>query len=262
MDNGAMRGIIISVLALLLVASASCSRRPDGILSEARMAEVLAELGIAEQITFRQSDNDFSSDSSRRVMRQAIFAKYEITPAQFDSTLGWYGHHIDDYARLYAKVDARIERRQRQLAARGGKESVGNDLWPLSPTISIGEHDAMQGFSFEVPGHLVSPGNKLVWHMRLNRMQGNGGTLLLAAEYTDQEMVYVRRPLYEDGSGDVELMLADGRRPERIAGYVMLRRPVSGRVWIDSLQLLATPMGPSDRADFDRQPHLPPTPDF
>ena len=93
---------------------ASCSSRPGEVLSDDVMAALLADLYVGEAYTVLEGPMAASAsigdiDSAQRVLRQGTMQKHGVTEAQFDTTLRWYGHHLDRYDDVCEKV---IERRK------------------------------------------------------------------------------------------------------------------------------------------------------
>lgn len=235
-------------IMLAVLAITGCDSRPDYVLSENKMASVLADLSIADQISLRSSreQGEFKNDSARKVLRQSIMKKNGVTEAQFDSTLNWYGHHIDDYAELYKKVGQNLTDRQKKINHNAGviNDDV-NNLWPLPTMISISERDASDGFSFSVKGNKFSAGNNIIWSMKLMNLTGHA-TLFMAAEYPGMEMQYTRRFISSDGTHEIQLRLEKGRRPERIFGYLHLSESPGRRLWVDSINLVQRPASATD----------------
>lgn len=245
-------------VVLCCLCIAACSRRPDNVLSEGKMADVLADLSIADQLALRNmSENtDFGNDSARKILRQSIMRKNGVTEAQFDSTLVWYGHHMDDYSKLYKKVEERLADRQTALNKRSGMSGEDKDnLWPLPSMLSFSDKDLNQGFSFSVPGSKIKLGKALVWKLRTNGIYGNA-VAFIGAEYTNMEMVYTRMTLGGGSSQQLVLNLERDRKPKRIIGYVRFTTPPTRRVFLDSLALTQQSAATVDYAARSNQIHL------
>ncbi len=221
---------------------AACSSRPDYVLSERKMADVLADLTVADQLALRSTRGDgaFADDSARKVLRQGIMQKNGVSEAEFDSTLAWYGHHLDDYSKLYKAVEKRLADKQARLNKQAGvRTDNANNLWPLPQMLSFSRHDLNPGFSFSLPGDKLKAGHTLVWTMRLTGFSGNA-TALLGAEYPDQELLYTRQSMHGSGSQRIQLELPADRHPVRVIGYLHFATMPMQRVFVDSLTLEVT----------------------
>lgn len=237
--------ILIQAIVVLLLAG-GCDHRPKGVLSEGKMANVLADLALVESLSDNRLASEGPSDSVYRVYRQSIMAKYGVTEAEFDSTLSWYGHNLEAYSELYAAVDKRIENREKQYAGstRQTPDDSDQSLLPLPGMLTIGANDPDNGFSFAIDGKRLKKGDCLTLKMRFNRLTGSA-TVYLAAEYPRMETFYIRSQVHTSGPVDITLQTDSARLPERITGYVHLTDAPSQRVWIDSLTLTASPLLPA-----------------
>ena len=82
---------------------ASCSRVPKHILSERKMRVVMYDMLVAEAMVEIKNDS-FPTGKERQLVFDAVFDKHRITQADYDSSLIWYGKHIDIYMAVYKLV--------------------------------------------------------------------------------------------------------------------------------------------------------------
>lgn len=237
---------IIAIAVGLLLLTGSCNSRPDDVLPEGKMADVLADLALVESLSDNQLTTYGRSDSVSKVYRQSIMAKHGVTEAEFDSTLNWYGHNLEDYAKLYATVDKRIEDREKRYAKATGQKAdkPENSLLALPQMLSLDANDPDRGFSFAIDGKKLKKGDCIDLKMRFNRLTGSA-TVYLAAEYPRMETFFIRRQVHTSGPVELSLQTDSARIPNRIIGYVHLTNAPDQRVWIDSLTLTASPMLPA-----------------
>ena len=241
------QGALILASALLLLGS--CTGRPNKVLSEKKMAEVLADMSLSEAYSRRPTE--MPADSLRRLLRQSVLKKHDVTQEEFDSTLNWYGHHIEDYSKLYDKVGEILDSKEKKLIA-GSDAVVTSDkdnLWQLPTMISIGPGDVRNGFSFSLPGDIVNPGETLDWKLNMSRVS-NGGSLVLAIEYTDFETAISRRSISSNGMTSVAVTADSNRKPRRVIGYLHLNDTPYERVFADSIMLRT--LTPSETKNLNR----------
>ncbi|MDE6826066.1 MAG: DUF4296 domain-containing protein, partial [Paramuribaculum sp.] len=86
----------VILLTALSAVAGGCNPAPDGVLSPDEMAEVLADIHIGESVSETER-RVFNNDSIRRVLKQSILMKHGLNSETFDSSLMWYGQHIDLY---------------------------------------------------------------------------------------------------------------------------------------------------------------------
>lgn len=93
----------IYAILMLICLAASCSRVPKHIISEKKMRTVLYDMQIAEALVETENES-YGTNDARQAVYDAVFAKHNITQAEYDSSLMWYGEHMDIYMRVYRMV--------------------------------------------------------------------------------------------------------------------------------------------------------------
>lgn len=228
------------ILALAVIPAcilAACSKRPDGVMSEGKMVDVMTDLTLAEAYASRPYVV-LVDDSTKRLIRQSIMNNHGTTEAEFDSTLSWYGRNMDQYAILYGKVQNELKDRKEKMIGKEIETPEGQSLWPLPAMLSVGPNDFSPNISFEIPGSSIKPGEVLEWKMRFNRLVGSG-TILLAAEYSELETVVSRRGFRENATTMLHLTTDSTRTPKRIIGYIHFANTPPQMAWIDSISLVS-----------------------
>ena len=86
-----------------------------GVMSKDKMADLIVDLQIAEAYIDSHSQ-DFVDDSSKKVLKQSIFKKHGITQQDYDSSLVWYAHNMEDYIKAYDKALGKLQARQEKLS--------------------------------------------------------------------------------------------------------------------------------------------------
>ena len=90
---------------------AACIDRPDCVLDEAQMTDLLVDVHQAEGLLDLQSQQGLHGPDNDRYQQQVIAAvlqKHGITRAQYDSSLMWYAQHLKQLTRVYGHVDERL----------------------------------------------------------------------------------------------------------------------------------------------------------
>ena len=147
-----------SLLLIVALSLLSCDRTPRGVMSINDMANLIVDLQLADAYIETHND-DFQGDSSKLVVRQSIFKKHGITQQDYDSSLVWYAHNMEDYTKAYDKAVGKLKERYDKLDKNG---KGGNDMPGELMAGPTGEptHDA-------VPQH--GPKGKELKHLkRLN----------------------------------------------------------------------------------------------
>ncbi|MDE5869025.1 MAG: DUF4296 domain-containing protein, partial [Muribaculaceae bacterium] len=125
----------IPIVFLCCLILAACSDRPDNIPSDSEMVKVMADLEMAQAYLQNKGYTNNTPENRERILKY-ILEKNGMSREDFDSTIVWYGKHIDKYDELYAKVDKELARRESKIS--GNRiEVLTNDLWPYSRHLVI-----------------------------------------------------------------------------------------------------------------------------
>lgn len=95
------------VLLLMLVSLVSCQvKRPDTVLSDAKMADVLYDYHIAKALGEELPYNE----SYKKVLYiESVFRKHGVTQAEFDSSMVWFSRNPEALAKIYSPVNERLK---------------------------------------------------------------------------------------------------------------------------------------------------------
>lgn len=238
-------------VALLTVAlvGAGCSRRPKSVLPEDEMVGIMAEIQIAEAYDRNGEAYGKPYSPDRELLGRGVMKAHGVTPEQMDSTLAWYGRNMDEYAKLYAKVDRRLGEMQRKYARAAGEalnSEPSADLWPYGRHFSIDGRTLTNGLTAIIQMPDIMPGEKLIWKMRT---QGTGQrNVTLGVDYEDGTTELVRTSLngtepWTETSIQTDTLL----KVNRIFASADFERQ-GARVLIDSLQLIHQPYSEEEYA--------------
>lgn len=134
----------ILTLLLLIPLFMSCGKTPSGVMSQNEMANLIVDLQLAEAYIESHSE-DFQTDSSKQVIKQSIFKKHGITQQEYDSSMVWYAHNMEDYVKAYDKAVGKLKQRYDKLD--NGKGNID------SPSEMMGMNEEMASS----PTHEATP---------------------------------------------------------------------------------------------------------
>ncbi len=115
-----MRKKYLSVFILSILLATGCSDRPKGILSEDKMVQVMVDLQIAEAYERSGDANEYLHGQNRELLGRGVLMEHGVTVEEMDSTIAWYGKNMDEYSKLYKKIDAELNKRQLKYARVAG----------------------------------------------------------------------------------------------------------------------------------------------
>ncbi len=174
---------IFFVLALFFT---GCSKRPKNILSEDKMVAVMTDIQIAEAYDRVGNANDYLKGKDRELLGRGVLMQHGVSVEEMDSTLAWYGRNMDEYPKLYKKIDAELNKRQLKYAKAAGEsenESSSADLWPYSRHYVLDNKSLTNGIIADIPAVDLEPGTKLTWKMIADG--ANSSILTLGVDYVD-----------------------------------------------------------------------------
>ncbi|MBR5068926.1 MAG: DUF4296 domain-containing protein [Bacteroidales bacterium] len=144
-----MRKLLYFVLALLtLSVVASCIDRPDIVLDEDQMIDLLVDVHRAEGLFEMQQQQGVGFgadlDTYQKEVIAAVLQKHGVSRSRYDTSLMWYAQHLKLLTRVYGHVDERL------------KEE--HEMWSLQVTETRDFVTSLAGDSVELwtlRGHLM-----------------------------------------------------------------------------------------------------------
>lgn len=284
----------ISTLLLLVLALVACDRTPNGVMSVNKMADLIVDLQLAEAY-IDSHGREFDTDSSRLVIKQSVFKKHGITQQDYDSSLVWYAHNMEDYTRAYDKAVTKLKNRSDKLGAAGSEapaDMMGHEVAPGVPTpggapsgirpggpfrrhgldvdAKADTFDLWQGrreylltqgarrgfITFEVPPDAgKQAGDRYQLAYKLTR-GGNEFKVCLAVDYSDGATSQITRGTNSDGWVMVDVQSDSARHVRRIYGYVSYDMKRGHKAAVDSLMLIRTHLNKANYGYINAQRQL------
>lgn len=240
----------LSILSVLALIGAGCSKRPKNILSEDKMVAVMTDIQIAEAYDRSGGANEYLNGRNRELLGRGVLMQHGVTPEEMDSTLAWYGRNMDEYPKLYKKIDAELSRRQLKYArAAGESENEGSsaDLWPYSRHYVIDGKSLTDGIVANIPSVDLEPGAKITWKMSVDGATARN--LTLGVDYADgSSEVYKQTNRSLDKMVEISLQTDSILEVSNIFAIADFEYSAP-RVLIDSVQLTKLPF---NREEFNR----------
>ena len=104
-----MSRFYLSILtAFILLAWTACQSRPDYVIEEDEMIDLLTDVHLAEGlIDVQQKQNRDDAHYGQQVIA-AVLDKHHISKAQYDTSLVWYSEHLNTLIRVYNHVNKNL----------------------------------------------------------------------------------------------------------------------------------------------------------
>jgi len=223
--------------------TAACDRTPEGVLSKEEMAALIVDIHKGEA-AIDLSNGRLMSDSMRLAVRQSVYDAHNVTGEQFDSSLVYYGHHIEDYLEVY---DMAIEQLQTQF---DNAEAVGLqtaqtavtgdsvDLWPLPRRVLLGPASPARMITWELNRDSSwEPGDTYYWGFKVVNSESPVNVRMLA-DYADGTVEWIDGETHAEGRWlTLAFTLDTVSEPLRIFGIAQADGAASQYVYLDSITL-------------------------
>jgi hypothetical protein len=138
-----MRYKLIITLILILPLAISCgenrSKSRYGVLSEAKMTELLVDTHLTDAILYVDQSRADEKRDKALFYYPSVLEKHGITQARMDSSVAWYMRHPEAYARIYAKVIKELE--GLQTKEKEAAKNIEND------SLQVAMKDSLQAVS-------------------------------------------------------------------------------------------------------------------
>lgn len=119
-----------TVLFAILVCTAilySCGRRPGNVLSQEDMAKVLYDMQLAEAMMNNSYDSYYNETEHKDALIKSVLDKYNISQADFDTSLVWYSDNIVQYMTINDSVAARLRGKAEALRKVMSERTMGGN---------------------------------------------------------------------------------------------------------------------------------------
>ena len=100
---------------LMLLACSEEEKRPGNLISEDKMAKILADIHLAEaQVTNLQLRSLDSSVTVYEELQQKIWKKYQVDTLLYRKSYSFYTSHPAYLAEIYEQVEKNLDRREKK----------------------------------------------------------------------------------------------------------------------------------------------------
>lgn len=228
--------LLLALFCLVSIFLSSCNDRPDGVLSDSEMVDLLTDLQLAE--AYNNTSASGSGNVDRRSLEEAVLKKHGVTREQLEATIAYYARNLDDYSKLYDKVEKKL----RAQTGAGGSETItpADDIWPYGRFALLMPNQMSDGISFSIQADELKPGNTLEWGMRLTSV--DGVDMMLGVQYEDGSASIQKKSASGNKNLQINLQTDTALNAVRIFG-VLTAPKRSMPIWTDSIHLI--------KAEFD-----------
>lgn len=242
-----MKNLVYLIIALFVLAA--CSHDPDYVIGEKDMVELLVDVHKAEAV-IESNYNQYSSKADKKKLREAVFLKHGITQEQFDTNLVWYGHHIEEYMKIYEQVVECLKAENeeaKKLLAEDNSQTMSQpgdsvDVWKQRRAHVFDTRQASNLLTFDIaPDENFRTRDyfELRFKVLLLPKLSVKPQVYLAARHINHDIVYNQLDIDREGWHSLPLQTDSAIALSRINGYIVLpMQTVPGTMYVDSLTLI------------------------
>ena len=232
---------------------AACKvERPETVLSNEHMEAILLDFHLAKAMGEELPHNERYKQT---LYREAVFQKYNITEAEFDSSMVWYARHPEVIAGIYENIRERL-RTQRDflsnlIAERDNKPKVSLpgdsiNVWMWQNIYQLSGTPLNNKLTFTLtPDTNFHDRDTLCWNVRF-RFQGNSRPdsanapiMAMQIRYKSDSIVTDVRQILTDTLGTIALTADTLGKMERINGFIYYpSQPVARLLVLDHISLM------------------------
>lgn len=237
-----IKKLIILAFPILFIA---CNRTPDHVIKQDDMAELMADMQLANAVVDAKYE-EYLNDSLKKVLKQSVLIKHNISKEKFDTSLYWYGQNLDIYKEVYDNVIEILKERQEDIieeAKIAGEQMTVTgdsvDIWENGKATIISNYQIgnMAELKFSIPADVNSRnGDKYEWNMFLL----NGGKTANAALFVDYDngtTEYQSKEFRMDEMNKILIQSDSTLTVTRLYGYMRYNLKDESSLFVDSISL-------------------------
>lgn len=231
-------------LAAAILGFAGCRKTPDGVIPPHKMADLIIDIHKAEGVV-DMDYRDWGNDSSRLLLRDAVYRHHNADQAKVDSSLAYYGRNITEYIKIYDEVISRLEEdidKSEAMGNQGIQLSIVGDsanAWPLARRINLSSTSPSKVLSFALQrDENWKNGDSYTWNAKVINAR-DVIKWLIGAEYADGGFEWNTA---ESGEGNdavsIWLQTDSTRDVEKVFGYAVTSPVGNDILYLDSISLV------------------------
>lgn len=242
-----MKRALFVILSILIMAS--CHRHPDYVIGEKEMEDLLVDIHKAEAV-IESNYNIYNNNATKKKLREAVFLRHGVTQEQFDTTLVWYGHHIDKYMEIYDRVAERL-RAENEEAKKLLAEENSQTMTQPGDSVDVWKQKRFHLFDSRLPSNLLTFDIATDENFRIrDYFELRFKVLMLpelnvkpqvymAVRHANNDLAYNWVDVEKEGWCTLSVQADSAKSISRVFGYIVLpMQLVPEKMYVDSLTLI------------------------
>lgn len=242
------RGFVIFFIVSSISFFWAYSKIPDHVIEPEKMEDLLIDIHRAE--VYMENNRYISHNKSAQdSIKNSIFAKHNVTQADFDTSLVWYGANLEKYIEIYNNVVIRLQSEDNRLLALINNQSdMYTGITRSGDTVDIWNRNPHYIFEGKLNNNLLTfliPYDDNfkeddLFKLKFKVLSPNRGSfpahVILAVKEKKNTTSFVRKEIKSTGWDSLELK-AKGTIRRVIGSFYVPADPVWKITHIDSISL-------------------------
>lgn len=242
------------LLFLTLFTLTACKVKvPKEVIQPPTMEQLLYDYHIAKAMG---DGLPYTDNYKRALYVEDVFKKYNITEAQFDSSMVWYTRNTEVLSDMYQNINKRMKAElddvKRLISIRDNKPITSEDgdsidVWYMERVYRLTGYPLANRLTFNLPSDPnFHARDTLSWLVSYNYMGNDPDTaraalMAMHIVYENDSIISEIKKILHSGRDSIRLQSDTLGAIKEIKGFIFYNNPAqdsTGTLWIDSISLM------------------------
>lgn len=239
--------LIYITLAIVFVLT-SCRSQPKYVIDEDRMVDLLIDIHKTEAV-ITLNYTSYPTDEKKRAMRQAVYMRHNISEAEFDTSLVWYGNHLDVYMDVYDRVIEQLKKEDEEIKKLIAEENVqiltldGDtvDIWKQERwhVFNPNKGENILAFNIDKDDNFKRRDHFTLRFHTINIPQTGSPTIVYLAVRHNNQLIHYNYANIREGWNTIKVQSDSINNLNEVYGYIaMPPRSDNHIMYVDSIELI------------------------
>lgn len=237
---------------LAFLVSACGVKAPDDIIPESKMENLLYDYHLAKAMGENLS---YEENYKKALYINAVFNKYDITEAKFDSSMVWYTRNAEVLAKMYEHISKRLKADEDKInhlvAVREKKPKTSTpgdsiDVWPWKRVVRLTGMAVDNKYTFVIPSDSnFKDRDTLIWEARYRFLlpekdPSAKAVMAMQIVYDNDSVVGSVKTISRAGTQKIRLYSDTLGRIKEVKGFIYFtkKQKETGSLLLDRLSLM------------------------
>lgn len=247
--------VVLCFMLMAVLVGACKPGTPKKYIQPKKMEDILVDYHLARAMADNSSVRDEygSRDYTQQLLIEAVLKKYNVTKAQFDSSLVYYYTRADRFKPMYDRVAQRLEERALAMGASEGEigkyaNATGDtaNIWADRSQLLMLPRPPYNRTDFEIAGDsLFKEGDKVLFQFIADYMvqAGNRDAVLYMAFHMNDTTIARSQRINSSGLNKLEYTTPNGKLIKSLDGYILFpaedpNTSTARMLFINNIQLI------------------------